>query len=352
MKKIFFFPILFICTALHAQSPEDALHYSFYPQNASARILAVGGTMGSLGGDITAVFVNPAGLGQYRTSEFVFTPGISFNNNTNDFRGTNGQSSKSGFGLGPIGFVFGFNDVNRLNTSHAISIAVMQTANFDNTVHYSGLNNYSSFSEQWAEQIAQSGESLSGVLNDPQYGYGAAPALQTYLVDTFTVGGVTQVKGLPEFLLANGQALMQENTIVTSGGIYEIAIGFATNKNDKWMFGGTLGIPIMNYHSVSTFTESDTSSNTGNNFGYFTYTDDRHVTGAGINLKMGVIFKPREYIRLGFALHTPTFSVHYRKSAAPILRRKQKDTMAFLSLVLLIFLAVTPVTTVIIYIHR
>ena len=50
---------------MHKQ-PEDALRYSFYPQNGSARNLAIGGAMGSLGGDITATYVNPAGLGFYK----------------------------------------------------------------------------------------------------------------------------------------------------------------------------------------------------------------------------------------------------------------------------------------------
>ena len=46
-----------------AQLPEDALRLSWTVQSGTARIQAVGGAMGSLGGDITATFVNPAGLG-------------------------------------------------------------------------------------------------------------------------------------------------------------------------------------------------------------------------------------------------------------------------------------------------
>ncbi len=34
--------------------------------------------MGSLGGDINATFVNPAGLGFYKTGEFVLSPGLTF----------------------------------------------------------------------------------------------------------------------------------------------------------------------------------------------------------------------------------------------------------------------------------
>ena len=64
-----------------SQLPEDVLRYSYYPQRGSARSMAIGGAMGSLGGDINALYVNPAGLGLYKTREFVVSPGVVFNQN-------------------------------------------------------------------------------------------------------------------------------------------------------------------------------------------------------------------------------------------------------------------------------
>ena len=61
-----------------AQEPADALRYSWYAPGGSARTQAVGGAMGSLGGDITASFVNPAGLAFYKTGDFIFTPMYQF----------------------------------------------------------------------------------------------------------------------------------------------------------------------------------------------------------------------------------------------------------------------------------
>jgi hypothetical protein len=335
IKKLLFFPILIVFGYLYAQSPEDALHYSFYPQNATARILAVGGADGSLGGDISSTFINPAGLGQYRTSEFVITPGFSLNSNSNDFRGTNNKNTRNSFGVGPIGFVFGFGDSKSTTTSHALSIAFTQSANFNNNVHYSGYNNHSSFAEQWAEEYINSGDtSIHEALNDPSLAYGTALALNNYLVDTFIYAGPdTVLKAMPEFVLANGTALRQENSIVTKGGIYELALAYATNKNDKVLIGGTLGIPIVNYQYTGTFIETDTSSNTNNNFSSFTYTDERRITGAGVNLKAGIIFKPREYIRIGFAIHTPTFFSALKEQRSTFLTsdEEQHNSLATIS---------------------
>jgi hypothetical protein len=311
MIKFLFFPFLMIAARAFAQVPEDALRYSFFPQNASARILAVGGAMGSLGGDISALYVNPAGLGMYRTSEVVLSPGLNFNDNKIDFRGTGNQNTKSSFGLGPTGFVFGFGDPVKQNVSHAISFGISQTANFNNSIHYKGYNNYSSYAEQWAEQLGSSGDSIQGALNDPRLAFGTAPALYNFLVDTFRTSNDTTLRfrATPEFVLDDGKALLQENDIETHGGIYEIAIGYATNKNDKFLFGGSLGIPIIYYQNSTTYSETDTSSDKNNNFDYFKYNETYTTTGAGINLKLGVIYKPTEFIRLGLAVHTPTYLI-------------------------------------------
>ncbi|HVF81191.1 MAG TPA: hypothetical protein VM884_04635, partial [Flavisolibacter sp.] len=68
MKRLL---LLLSCSAsgcyLMAQEPADALRIAWNVQGGTARVQAIGGAMGSLGGDITATFVNPAGLGFYRT---------------------------------------------------------------------------------------------------------------------------------------------------------------------------------------------------------------------------------------------------------------------------------------------
>jgi hypothetical protein len=308
MKKNLLVLTLFIGTTVYAQIPEDVLKYSFYPQSGTARVVAIGGAMGSLGGDITANFVNPAGLGNFKTGEFVYTPGFYFNNNNVNFRDTKLKSSASDFAFlgGPIGIVYGATNRYKPGTSQAISLAVTQTANFNNSIHYSGYNNYSSFSEQFAEEAVGglNNGTIDDVLNNPKYAYGAAPALYTYLVDTFSGN---RVKALPEFVLAGGNALYQQNSIETTGGMYEVALGYAYNKNDKFMIGGSIGVPIIDYHSNTTFSEKDTSSNTNNNFDYFTYTDNFTTKGVGLNLKLGMIYKPTEYLRLGFGIHTPSY---------------------------------------------
>ena len=308
MKKYLLVTSLLSSSIVFAQVPEDALRYSFYPQGGTARNLAIGGAMGSLGGDINATFVNPAGLGFYKTGEFVLTPGFFLNNNKATYRQNASQNKKNSFGFGTSGLILGSANPRNTSKSNAVSIAFTQTANFNNRIQYKGLNNYSSFSEQFVEEFAKSGYTIDEVLNNNSpLPYGSATALYTYLIDTVTVNGVVQVKGAPEYILDAGQALQQEMTRTTTGGISELALAFAHNSNDKWYWGITIGAPFITYTSNTWFKENDTSASTTNHFKQFEYTDEFTTRGFGLNAKLGIIYRPQEYFRLGLAIHTPTY---------------------------------------------
>ena len=309
MKQIFIFCIILLSgRQVFSQVPEDAKLYSWYPQTGTARSLAIGGAMGSLGGDISALYVNPAGLGFYRTNEFVISPQFSFNKNAATFINNPKDTGKNAFALGAIGVIFGEGSNKKGKKSSAFSIGITQTANFNNRVYYKGINDYSSFSETFAEEFAKSGISTDELLNTlSPLPYTAAPAYYTYLIDIDTSNGISQVRAAPEQLLDAGGSLQQSFLKETQGGLYELALGGAINTNDKWLFGGTLGIPIVDFTSTTTVTEKDASGNTKNGFQSFSYEDEYRTTGVGFNVKLGAIYRPAEYFRLGLALHTASF---------------------------------------------
>ncbi|MFZ1529861.1 MAG: hypothetical protein WAT19_13980 [Ferruginibacter sp.] len=314
MKKIFFLTgILFACAEIRAQVPEDAKLYSWYQQNGTARNMAIGGAMGSLGGDLSALYVNPAGLGFYRTREFVFAPQFYLNSNKANFLNQQTSQKKNTFSVGTIGAVFGGGSDKPGKKSAAFAVGFTQVANLANNYYYKGLNNYSSYAETFAEEMAKplpDGSTISAedLLNTMSImPYGAAPAFYTYLIDTIPINGATQIRAATENILDAGNAIQQEFRKQSKGGIYELAVGGAINTNDKWLFGGTLGIPVIDYTSETNVKETDTSSNKLNGFQSFDYTYKYRSTGIGVNLKLGAIFRPAEYFRVGLALHSPSF---------------------------------------------
>jgi hypothetical protein len=295
---------------LRAQLPEDVIKYSWQPTTGTARINAIGGAMGSLGGDISAMFINPAGLGFYKTSEIVLTPGFSFMKNKSDFRGTSASDKESAFNLGATGLVTGWRGNGRWS-SKSFSIGVNRAANFNNRVYYTGQNDFSSQAEQYAADAAASGVPIADLPFSNRVSYGTRLASWNYVIDTASIPGNPGQDLVSMSMwnaLKNGGDFLvnQSHSIETSGGITEIALGYAANMDDKFYLGGSLGIPIVRYERKSIFREEDASGDPDNNFSFNEVTETFTTKGLGVNLKLGVIAKPSEFIRLGFAVHSPT----------------------------------------------
>src|SRR5579872_217271 len=109
MRKYFYVIVigLSLCPPAAAQLPEDALRNSWTMPGGTAREQAIGGAMGSLGGDITACFINPAGIALYKTNEFVLSPGWRlFNTDRGSYLGTNQTGpALNRFSMGASGIV-------------------------------------------------------------------------------------------------------------------------------------------------------------------------------------------------------------------------------------------------------
>lgn len=312
-RKFYLIAALFVTQQAVAQIPEDALRMSWNVPSGSARSQAIGGAMGALGGEITNLWVNPAGLGFYKTSELVLSPGFTLARSKGSFRETDAKADGlNRFNLGASGLVFGFSDKYSRWTSKAFSIGVNRVANFAGTTYYKGTNDYSSFTEPLANEffnyyasVKDANPSLSNDaivnmgINNQSLSLQTRMALYTYLVDidsaTNTVFSRAEDLGI----------VNQERKVTTKGGITELALGFASNMDDKIYVGLGIGIPIVNYQRTSTFTESDPTPAV-NDFNYSTYYEEFTSKGVGINAKLGLIFKPVERLRLGVAIHSPS----------------------------------------------
>lgn len=300
MNKKFYTLILILATQqITAQVPEEALRLSWKTQMGTARNQAIGGAMGSLGGDATANLVNPAGLAFFKTSDFLLTPAIQFGKGTNTFRGTtNKGTSQNNFGLGTSGFVFGGLGYKARNS---FAITVTKVADFNQTLSYRGQNDYSSFAEPLADEFAASGLTIDQALNNNNISLPTKMALYTYLVDTATINGTKKVIARSEFT----SLLDQEHLSEVSGGITEINLGWGNEISKKFMAGISLGIPIVKIDRNTYYRESDASGDPDNDFNYMAYRENFSLKGVGINLRGGFIYRPKEYIRLGLALHSP-----------------------------------------------
>ena len=297
---------LLLTIPCYAQEPADALRYSWLTQNGTARNQAIGGAGASLGGEFTSLFINPAGLGFYKTDEFVVTPGYTLKSVLSNYLSTASSSNRNNFVLGASGLLFSSPSTSATGSSRnfTFAIGVNRMADFNNNIYYKGTNTLSSYSEKYLEELTSN--NVTDV-NDAEknYPFGSSLAFNTFLIDTLqgTDGSVTGYRSLanPAF------GLIQENTIHTSGGITDVSFGGGADIKEKLFLGGTLSFPFLNYRRNSSYRETDASGNTNNNFNYFKEDETLQTKGVGINVKLGVIYKPKDNVRLGLAVHTPTF---------------------------------------------
>jgi len=305
MKTKLFIAVLFAACKLYAQEPTDALRYSWLTQSGTARNQAIGGAGGSLGGEFSTMFINPAGIGFYKTAEFVFTPSYSIQKYKSTYRDVLTSAPQNNFNIGATGILFSVPDYNGSKTKNfTIGLGVNRAADFNSNIFYKGTNNQSSYSEKYLEEL------VNNNVTDPNkaandFPFGSSLAFNTYVIDTTAAADGT-VSGYRS--LATPQTgVNQENRIESSGGITDIALAGAVNLKEKWFIGASLTVPVLNYERESIFTESDATSNTTNNFNYFEVNETLHTKGYGVNAKVGVIYKPVEYVRLGLAFQSPTF---------------------------------------------
>ncbi len=306
MKKILLgFLLVQISFSLVAQDAFDALRLSQFNPVNTARIRSIGGANVSLGGDLSSAYINPAGLAQYKTNEIVFTPGFFMNRANMKYNDSSFKKGRAALNNGASGLIVSWS--NRWRSSNikntTISLTLNQTANFNSNFNYSGRNNLSSYSEKWVEElVANQVDNFNNALNF--FPNGASLAVENYLVDTIlSNGSIVGYRTNAEILR---MPLDQNFVYETPGGIQEATFGAAWNFREKILYGFSIGMPFVDFRRNTTVTEKDGTGNNNNDFDNFRLTETFSTRGAGLNARLGVIFKPVEHFRIGLTFHTPT----------------------------------------------
>jgi len=296
-----FYPLL-----INAQSEIDALRYSRPMFGITARSFSMGGAFGALGADFSSLSSNPGGLGAYRKSEFTFSMGFANRNAESVFSGNSEFENRFSFDIPNAGLVIAFpkNQDTEGWKQFSFALGYHRTANFNTEITYAGKNNNNSMLDDFIEDIQQYGGATPEDLHF-DFPFDADLAYQTYLLNPDTINFNQYISVIPD-----GGEFQSEN-IVTHGGMGEFSLGFGSNYNEKIMIGFTIGFPSIHYEEESVYEERDIDQNISVadslNFRSFRY--DRHLltSGYGFNAKFGLIVKPANWLRLGAAIHSPTF---------------------------------------------
>ena len=293
--------VLMVAGTALAQNENDVLRYSQLTFGGTARSSAMGGSMGALGADFSTLSGNPAGIGVYRRSEISITPQLSFQSNTANYNGTSSEDQKMNFNLGNVGIVLTKN-LERRNSEWKFvqfGLGLNRLADFQSRTTTSGVSS--------ASLLDVYRDNAAGFTPDElmqQQRYSSNLAYQSYLLDT-TSNNVNYVNPL-----APGEKVTQTKTTETKGAYNETVLTLGGNYMDKLFLGFTLGLPTINYTENTVYTETTTTPGMSN-FQSMTLNQYLNTTGNGVNFKFGAIYKPIESVRVGLAVHSPTWlSMH------------------------------------------
>jgi hypothetical protein len=277
-----------------AQGLVDALRYSDFQVQGTARAGAMGNAFGALGGDFTSVSINPAGLGLYRSSELVFTPTFGKTQVESTYRGNLMTDSKYNFMFNNLSYVAALSNDNQGETGLVninVGIGFNRLKDFNRTVLAGSDNMNSSFLDYLADNatINNWGEFYEDL------------AWETYLL-----WEDQDNEGVYFHDLEGAYGQSQRKSISQQGYINEYSLAAGLNFNHKLYIGASVGIVDVYYKESSQLLEWDAQNNI-DLWDEMQFDSYLRTSGTGYNGKLGIIYKPTNELRLGASLHTPTF---------------------------------------------
>jgi hypothetical protein len=309
--------------AMAGQSAIDA--YSVTGNNqlrGTARFMSMGGAFTALGGDISTLNQNPAGIGIYRSSEIAATLDVDIQSNESNTQGVTRSSDQTRVACNNFGYVGSTTTGNETMPYFSWGASYARVASFDRLTRGSAANLSGSLSNYVARFTNGTGyQSLEFGSNYNPYTDSDADWLSIMAYNAYAINNTTNSNRQYEGLWQNGTTGNSMFWQREKGYIDEFNLSFGGNILNTVYWGFGVGITDLDYKIENSYDEelqnariatdqnvgatTATATTTGN--GYFNMDNWKHISGSGFNLKFGLIFKPINEFRVGLAFHTPTW---------------------------------------------
>lgn len=338
MKKIMTLVsgLLIAAAPIGAQTVYDGAKLTDRDLNGTARFVGMGGAMGALGGDISTIGTNPAGIGVYRSNDFMTSFGFSTYGAESKYLGNTMNSNKFKGSFDNIGFVFASKIGNQTPLRYInFGFNYHKAKSFYKNTDMSG--NLGNYSQTFA--MAQQAGGIDRWGNNPfdtnDIGWLSAVGYEGYLItDLISQSDLNEIlKNNPQF--ENYKPYMEDNQQVVNhkgelmyrtpgdyigmynganarfrseerGGIDQYDFNMAFNISDRVYLGVTIGAYSVDYSKYTYYSEEYTGQHAPQQYNLQGW---NKIKGSGFDLKFGAIIRPFEYspFRIGLAVHTPTF---------------------------------------------
>lgn len=342
--------------SMMAQSSVDAYSLTQSELRGTARFMSMGGAFTALGGDLSTLTQNPAGIGVYRGNDVGITLDVNFLSSKSSEIGGGMSWNKTHADVNNFGYVGTFHLNDDVMKTFSWGISYNRQKSFERQFRGSGINLETSLSNYIA--LCTDGTKYENLLHGSNQDYynpyidsdnnwlsilGANSGVINPVIDVETVDGTSQAyatniyNGLFQQPTGNIPATVGSAEFVVRERGYqdEYSINFGGNLANSVFWGLGIGISDINYEQESYYAESLQGANVPRN----DYRDGivegdarwslenwRRMSGTGVNLKLGAILKPINEFRVGVAIHTPTwYSLTTQYNASSVLNATYAD---------------------------
>ncbi|KGL58640.1 OmpP1/FadL family transporter [Polaribacter sp. Hel1_85] len=266
MKKFITIAIFFAATITsYSQSlgyQDLGILFSQNDENGSARFTAMSGAFGALGGDVSAMSINPAGIAIFKNSSFSGTFNSRNSDIIADYYGKSLTTQNQFFNLSHAGAVLVFDSAyNSEWNKFAIGFNYRITKDFSNNFLAQGNSGVATFRDSPLDN--------------------SVPAI--------------------DFNIADEQRFSNNY----NGEISELNIAFSSVHQKKLYVGLGLNFYDLNFSQQTLLTEFNSDVN-GNELDVDLY-QENITTGTGFSANAGFIYKAHPNFRFGLAYQTPTW---------------------------------------------
>ncbi|MCH2491141.1 MAG: outer membrane protein transport protein [Flavobacteriales bacterium] len=326
---------VFAMAFCNAQNSTDGLRYGVDRTYGTARFQGMSGAFGALGGDLSAIGINPAGSAVFLQNNASVSFSVFDRENDATYFNTETRSIDTDVSLNQAGLVFVFDTTNEESPWKKFTLGL----NFDSSQNYNdelfviGTGN-TSISEFFLAQAQ--GFPLN--LLELRPGESIAD-LYTFLGETEGVAAQNAFLGYQGFIFdpvdPNNQnntqytsnvapgSFNQEYAYFTEGYNGKYTLNLATQYTNDFFFGINLNSHVIDYRR-STFL-FETNSNTGSSVNQIGFENNLSVLGTGFSAQVGAIAKLNDKFRLGLTYDTPTWYVISEETSQALETRRVEN---------------------------
>ncbi|TYA92381.1 transporter [Seonamhaeicola marinus] len=310
-------------SSIYAQDLTDALRYSQSEIQGTARFRALSGAFGALGGDMSAVSLNPASSAVFSRSHASISGFNLDTKNNSSYFGGNEELSNSNFDLNQAGaaFVFASNS-NSPWRKFSLAVAYERTNNYEDQWFSVGTNtlNDPDFSNSIAsyfydyadgrrldEISALPDESLADAYLDigNAYGYGHQQAFlgfESFILEPDDIDNDANTTYTSNISPGN---FLHDYTYTATGYNGKVSFNVATQYEDNLYIGVNLNSHFIDYNRSTVLFEEN--NNTGSTVNYVRFDNSLNTRGNGFSFQVGGIMKLTKEFRVGVTYDSPTW---------------------------------------------